>query len=67
MIACNKSAFFEAILMLENGADVRYVQAMLGHARLETTAIYTQVSICKLKEVHSQTHPTKRDRQERQR
>jgi integrase/recombinase XerD len=45
--------------MLENGADIRFIQAMLGHARLETTQIYTQVSIKKLKEVHTLTHPAK--------
>jgi integrase/recombinase XerD len=43
--------------MLEGGADVRYVQAMLGHAKLETTAIYTHVAIRKLKEIHTRTHP----------
>ena len=46
-----------ATLMLENGADIRYTQAMLGHADLSTTQIYTQVSIRKLKEVHALTHP----------
>ncbi|MBX5463745.1 MAG: tyrosine-type recombinase/integrase, partial [Steroidobacteraceae bacterium] len=45
--------------MLENGADIRYIQAMLGHAELSTTQIYTQVSIRKLKEIHSATHPGK--------
>jgi integrase/recombinase XerD len=44
--------------MLENGADVRYVQEMLGHARLNTTQIYTKVSIEKLKEIHTATHPS---------
>ena len=44
-------------LMLENGADVRYVQAMLGHACLHTTQVYTHVSIKALQEVHSRTHP----------
>ncbi len=43
--------------MLEGGADIRYIQALLGHEKLETTAIYTEVSIAKLKEVHAQTHP----------
>lgn len=45
--------------MLENGADIRYVQSMLGHAKLETTQIYTQIAIKKLKEVHTLTHPAK--------
>jgi integrase/recombinase XerD len=48
-----------ATLMLENGADIRYIQQILGHANLETTQIYTHVSIGKLKEVHEKTHPAK--------
>ena len=43
--------------MLEGGADIRFIQAMLGHASLETTEIYTHVSIDKLIEVHKATHP----------
>jgi integrase/recombinase XerD len=43
--------------MLENGADIRYIQAMLGHVKLETTQIYTQVSIKKLQQIHTLTHP----------
>jgi integrase/recombinase XerD len=50
--------------MLENGADVRYIQAMLGHANLETTQIYTQVSIVKLREIHAATHPARLTRVE---
>jgi len=46
-----------ATLMLEGGADVRWIQAMLGHARLDTTAIYTQVSIRQLMAIHAATHP----------
>lgn len=49
-----------ATLMLENGADVRYIQAILGHSDLSTTQIYTQVSIRKLQEVHALTHPGSR-------
>ena len=51
-----------ATLMLENGADVRFIQAMLGHAKLETTEIYTHVSIRKLKAVHEMTHPAKMEK-----
>ena len=43
--------------MLENGADVRYIQDMLGHESLETAQIYTKVAIKKLQEVHGRTHP----------
>lgn len=48
-----------ATLMLENGADVRYVQALLGHRELSSTQRYTHVAIRKLKEVHEKTHPAK--------
>jgi integrase/recombinase XerD len=44
--------------MLEGGADIRFIQQMLGHASLDSTAIYTQVDIRKLKEIHTATHPT---------
>ena len=46
-----------ATLMLEGGADIRYIQEMLGHASLQTTEIYTRVSIGKLKAIHAATHP----------
>jgi len=45
--------------MLENGADIRYIQAMLGHEQLSTTEIYTHVSIDKLQQIHAATHPGK--------
>ena len=45
--------------MLEAGADIRFIQAMLGHVSLETTQIYTRVSMSKLKEIHAATHPAK--------
>lgn len=61
--SCHLFRHTMATLMLENGADVRFIQAMLGHAKLETTQIYTQVSIRKLKEIHEATHPAKLHRE----
>lgn len=55
--ACHLFRHTMATLMLENGADIRFIQAMLGHADLSTTQIYTQVSIRKLKDIHTATHP----------
>ncbi len=46
-----------ATLMLENGADIRHIQKILGHSKLETTQIYTEVSIRSLKSIHQRTHP----------
>lgn len=46
-----------ATLMLENGADIRFIQQMLGHANLSTTQIYTEVSIQQLQRIHAMTHP----------
>jgi integrase/recombinase XerD len=48
-----------ATLMLENGADIRFIQQLLGHANLGTTQIYTNVSISQLQRVHEMTHPAK--------
>jgi integrase/recombinase XerD len=46
--------------MLEGGADIRYIQQLLRHSKLETTAIYTEVSIKQLQEVHARCHPSAR-------
>lgn len=60
--SCHLFRHTMATLMLENGADIRFIQAMLGHANVSTTQIYTQVSIRQLKEIHTATHPAKLER-----
>jgi integrase/recombinase XerD len=55
--SCHLLRHSVATLMLEGGADIRYVAEMLGHARLETTQRYTRVSIDRLRMVHSTCHP----------
>jgi integrase/recombinase XerD len=46
--------------MLEGGADIRYIQQLLGHEKLETTAIYTEDTIRQWQEVHARCHPSAR-------
>ena len=46
-----------ATLMLNHGADVRFVQQLLGHIQLSTTEIYTRISIDQLARIHALTHP----------
>jgi integrase/recombinase XerD len=58
--ACHIFRHTCATLMLERGADIRFIQQMLGHEHLTTTEIYTRVSIGKLQEVHARTHPSAR-------
>ncbi|WP_025181131.1 tyrosine-type recombinase/integrase [Leptospira interrogans serovar Szwajizak] len=53
-----------ATLMLDNGADIRHVQEMLGHRDLNSTQIYTHVAIRKLKEVYERTHPAQMEADE---
>jgi len=57
--SCHLFRHAMATHMLENGADVRFVQAILGHVNLNTTEIYTHVAINKLTEIHTATHPAK--------
>jgi len=44
--------------MLKNGAPIRHIQEMLGHACIETTQVYTRVTINDLKEIHAKYHPS---------
>jgi len=57
--SCHLFRHAMATQMLENGADVRFIQAMLGHADIKTTPVYTRVSIRALKDIHSATHPAR--------
>src|SRR3990172_13376184 len=55
--ACHIFRHTMASLMLANGCDVRFIQEMLGHSDLSSTQGYTQVTITRLKEIHTATHP----------
>ena len=60
--ACNLFRHSTATLMHENGADIRVIQDMLGHADISTTQVYTHVVINKLREVYEKTHPAAKSR-----
>jgi len=56
--ACHLFRHSAATEMLRNGADVRVIQSLLGHADLNATQVYAQVTINDLRQVHEQTHPS---------
>jgi integrase/recombinase XerD len=64
--ACHMWRHTMATLMLEGGADIRFIQAMLGHAKLDSTQIYTHVAVRKLQEIHRATHPVNHEHDKRE-
>lgn len=60
--ACHLFRHACATHMLENGADTRFIQVLLGHSQLSTTQVYTHVALTKLKQIHTATHPAKLER-----
>ena len=55
--SCHLFRHSAATLMLEGGADIRYVQELLGHRALSSTHIYTRVAPERLAAVHAACHP----------
>ena len=58
--SCHLFRHSMATAMLNNGASIRYLQALLGHTSITTTQIYTRVSLKKLLEIHGKTHPAEK-------
>jgi len=62
--SCHLFRHTMATQLLEAGCDIRYIQAMLGHSSLESTRVYTHVTIAHLKAVHERFHPAKMPKQD---
>ncbi len=50
-----------ATSMLKNKADIRSIQELLGHSSLDSTQVYTKITITDLKEIHTRCHPREKD------
>ena len=59
-VAAATSSALCGYLMLDGGAELRYVAEYLGHEKIESTKLYTRVSLEKLRAVHRDTHPTEK-------
>ncbi len=57
--SCHLFRHAAATHLLENGADIRFIQALLGHDDLNSTEVYTRVSVEKLRDVINAAHPAK--------
>jgi integrase/recombinase XerD len=55
--SCHLLRHTMATLMLEGGADIRFIQQMLGHTRLDSTQVYTRVAVAQLAAIHTACHP----------
>ncbi|MEZ6137038.1 MAG: site-specific tyrosine recombinase XerC [Pirellulaceae bacterium] len=62
--ACHIFRHTMATLMHDAGADIRTIQAILGHEKLDTTQIYTRVGLKKLLDTHAKTHPAEQTKDE---
>ncbi len=56
-ISCHTFRHSCASHLLAGGADIRYIQELLGHSSLESTQVYTRVEISDLKKIHKKYHP----------